>query len=300
MDKIAADAAIVHRDYAMPPGEVAGFIKEFGVTAQAISRMGIDLDANMVNLGLLTLGLDDLTEQQIVLPPYNGSDFIYCVQNTGASFLVEGTPGILGLTGIDEFVKAIANVPDARNGKPTTDVFAPIPRVDSRLVQYKFVPKQTTNVLNPVGGNGIGSIRCITRHGGFLLALFVDVHGASHELITLPLSVALREPMRIGDYSIWKKHGKMTNDNMLTLGRPTSIGQGTVSVVAHFEGGFEAQITIQDQGREFRLGEMAKTKRVAIGVVKGTDMIASYLPRTDFAELRFEPKDGAEQPRLHG
>ena len=69
MDKITADAAILNKDYVMAPGRLPASIKKFGVTAQVISRMGIDLDANMVILGLLTLGLDDLTEQQIVLPP---------------------------------------------------------------------------------------------------------------------------------------------------------------------------------------------------------------------------------------
>lgn len=303
MDKITADAAIVHKDYVMAPGEVAGFIKKFGVTAQAISRMGIDLDANMVNLGLLTLGLDALTEQEIVLPPYNGSDFIYNVQNPCASFVVEGTYGIMGFPGIGEFVSAIANVPDAMSGKPTTDVFAPIPRVFSRLVQYNFVPEMKSRpsdpqtydqqILSPVGKIGIGSIRYISRHGGFLLALLVDGSDISNELITLPLSVALRQPARIGDHSIWKRHGRMTDRNILTLGRPTSSSPSVVTVVAHFEGGFEAPITIQDQGREFRLGDVTEAKRVAIGVVSGTGMKASYRPRTDFAELVFEPKDGA-------
>ena len=178
----------------------------------------------------------------------------------------------------------MSRTPGTASPRPTCS--HPIPRVDSRLVRVQnSCRSRRRSVLDPVGGNGISSIRCITRHGGFLLALFVDIPGASHGLISCRSRWRSGKPMRIGDYSIWKKHGKMTNDNMLTPGRPTSIGQGTVSVVAHFEGGFEVQITIQDQGREFRLGEMAKTRRVVIEVVKGTDMIASYLPRTDFAEL---------------
>ncbi len=302
MDKITADAAILHKDYVMAPEEVASFIKEHGVTAQAISRMGIDLETGKVNLGLLTPGFDALTEQEIVLPPYNGSDFIYCLQNPGGFIPVEGTLGILWLPGIERFVQAIASVPDAVSGKPATDVYAPIPRTDTRLVQYNFVPREPAQVLNPIGKMGIVSIRYIVMRCGFLLAVLVDDRGESKGLITLSLSVAQNDPTKIVNHLIWKMHGQMTRRNIVTLGRPKATVDGDIAIAAHLQGGYEVLITIQKHGNEFRFiwGEEIRTTRVAIGIVNGTDMFASYRPRTDFAELVFEPKEGADRPRLHG
>ncbi|MBI4138700.1 hypothetical protein HY479_00940 [Candidatus Uhrbacteria bacterium] len=296
-DRNTQDSPIQIQDISLAPDKIAQYIAQNKVTVQQIAKVEFNLAAGLVVLGILTAGLDVQSKVSLQVA-YQHDDFLANQQNPGGFHAFEvSTPQTLQFKDLDKVIAALATATDAKTGRPATDLYVPIPEVHGRLVQCMYTPKQQVQVLNPVGQPGVASIRFVAAQA-FLLALLTDSTGQAKGLATLPLSVAQANTQTVGKQPSWQMHGTQTKRDVISLARPKASRDGTVKNIVNLDGGYECPVAAQKHGKEFKMtwGQEQRTKRVAIGIVNGTDKLyASFQPQQRAAEIWFETAELANQ-----
>lgn len=274
------------------PDQIADLIERRRLTAAQIVKIEVDTATGKVGLGIAAAGMDIRTKSMFRVG-FDKGDYIANIVHVNGLFFTEETPNIGTCGRMGEAIEALMRLPDAKTGKPVTDLYTPTPSLNGRLITALRIPdKGVMRVLNPVGKNGIASVR-YDKDTDILLSVFVNESGDGFAIGAISAAGARFFPEQIATAAPWTIVAKQTDQRLFaSLGRPKATKADETKIVVNLEGGYERLLTVKrDAQGKFSgtWGEEQKTQNFGIGFLNGTDNIyASYKGFDKMAEVYYD------------